>query len=290
MFLPLKSQNWNQNPKEILKQIEALNQVLINISNEKNIQPLIPSILENCFNSGAQRNIRQITYLIIKAAATLYELPWDYLYGPISTDLGTPNDPEFQVYALRMLYVLPLEQTLEIILSQESAISNAVRGESGKNIQYAFLDALPGILVRLWCGLGAENLKTQDLIREMFKYLVNLIMNTDDSLSVYGFLSLRVLFEESEIGRIRGLSQELEANGSDEELLLPLIKYISEPLYPNLNQIMHRLNALDPRLRFQALYPVAKLIILRQDNEGTKFKFEIECILPMLHHLEKGLV
>ncbi|CAG9330852.1 unnamed protein product [Blepharisma stoltei] len=289
-FLPLKSQNWNQNPKEISKQIEALNQVLLYISNERNIQPLLPAILENCFNSGAQRNIRQITYLIVKSAATLYELPWDSLYGPISTDIGTSSDPEFQVYAMRMLYLLPIEQTLELLLSQEQAILSAMRGESGKNVQYAFLDALPGILVRLWCGLGAENLKTQDLIREMFKYLVNLVMSADDNLCIYGLSALRVLFEESEIGRIRGLSQELEANGSDEELLMPLIKYICEPLYPNIEQILSRMNALDPRYRFHTLYPAAKLVTLRPESEQILTKFETESLLPMLHHLEKGVV
>lgn len=285
----LKTQNWNQTNKEINKLCESLTAVLDMLGQGKNIQPYILSIVENCLVSGAVRQVRKLAYLIIKAAGTIYELPWSTISSSVSQDLGTCLDTEFQVYALRMLYILPLDETIQIFSAQEACILSALQGKNGEAGQSAFLANLPGILIKIWCGLGHESLQLQDAIREMFKYIASLIIDSDDRLCVYAFEALSSLFKECEEGRLRGLSQELEANGSDEEILNPLIEYLTNGLIQSLSLIIYRACSIDFRIRVKIIYPLTKLVLLAKNPIEIR-RLEKECLLPVLYNLEKGII
>jgi hypothetical protein len=285
----LKTQNWNQTPKEISKYCECLTTILEMMGQGKNIQPYIPIIIENCLIPGAVRSIRKVAYLIIKFAATTYELPWSNIGTSISQDLGTPSDTEFQIYALRMLYILPLDETISIFSAYESFITNAIKGKNGETAQIGFLSSLPGVLIRIWCGLGHESLHLQDAIREIFKDILNLLTDSDDQLCLLAFEALGTLFLEYEEGSIRGLSHELEANGSDSELLLPLIDYLCLNHLNNLPLIIYRANAINFRQRIKIIYPLTKLICISSNTQELR-RLENECLIPMLYNLEKGII
>ena len=290
VFQPLQNQNWNPTSRELANQQRALELLLTHIAQGNNILPYIPHVIENCFFPGAARPLRQVSYLVLKAATGMYDLPWEDISGTISTDLGTSSDPELQIYALRMLHLLPVTISLEILMAKEAELSYVVKGEKSPKQQYVFLDVLPEILVKIWCGLGAENLRGQDFIRELFRNIIEMILKEDNWLCLFGFKALKVLFEESETGRIRGLSQELEANGSNEELLKPLIVYVMSLINHNLEMVIHRFNALDIRFRIQGLYPLCKLLSLRPDLPNLHYTFENSTLVPMVQHLEKAVV
>lgn len=285
----LKKQSWNQTPKEISKLSECLTTILEMLAQGKNIQPYLPCIIENCLVTGAVRQIRKLAYLIIKPAATIYELPWAGVSSAVSTDLSTPLDIEFQIYALRMLYILPLEETISIFASQEPFIINAVKGNNGEHAQLGFLVSLPGLMIRIWCGLGNASLHLQDAIREIFKYILSFALDSDDQLACLAFEALGYLFQECEDGRLRGLSQELEANGSDSEMLMPLIQYLCVGFLKELPMVMYRVNAIDFRQRVKIIYPLTKLVCMSENQEELK-RLENECLAPTLHTLEKCMI
>lgn len=285
----IKSSSWNQTVKEINKITESLLTILEMLGQGKNIQPYISSVIENCLITGAARTIRKLAYIITRQAATLYELPWSTVTSSVSQDLGTVSDPEFQVYALRMLYILPLEDAISTFLAQESVIMAEIHGKNNEFTQIGFLTSLPGVLIRMWCGLGGENFQLQDAIKETFKFILAFLTDSDDKLCCLAFAALGSLFQESEEGKLRGLSQELEANGSDFELLSPLISYLCQPHCANLAMIIYRVNAIDFRMRVKLIYPLTKLIIWSQ-NVDESYRLEHECLVPVLYNLEKGVV
>jgi hypothetical protein len=285
----LKSQSWNQTSKEISKICEYLGQVLEMLGQGKNIQPYLSSIVENCLNSGSARNIRKLAYLIVRQAGSLYDIPWGSVSACVNSDLGTSTDPEFQVYSLRMLYILPLELTISTFLAHETVILAAVQGKFGDSLQTAFLNSLPGILIRIWCGLSSENYELQDAVKEIFKFIVSLVLDPDEKLCILAFGALNSLFQESEEAKLRGLSQELSANGSDFELLSPLIHYLCWPHSGQINLIIHRVMAFDFRIRVKMIYALTKLVIWGQ-NDCEKLRLERECLVPLLGSLEKGVV
>ena len=151
------------------------------------------------------------------------------------------------------------------------------------------MSTLPGILIRIWCGLGHESLSLQDAIRELFKYILSLLTDTNDQLCLLAFESLGILFMECEEGRLRGLSQELEANGSDSELLLPLISYLCVEHLKSVSIIIYRANAIDPRQRTKIIYPLTKLVSLSKNPQELR-RLENECLIPILYNLEKGII
>ena len=194
----LKSQSWNQSSKEVVKVCEFLAQVLEMLGQGKNIQPYLTSVIDNCLITGSARNIRKLSYLILRQAATLYEVPWSLVASSVSQDLGTASDPEFQVYALRMLSVLPLDLSIATFLAHETSVSAAVQGKAGEALQSAYLTSLPGVLIRIWCGHSGENYQLQDAVKELFKYIVSLVLDPDDRLCSLAFAALTLLFQESE--------------------------------------------------------------------------------------------
>ena len=289
LSLSLKNQSWNQSPKEVQKICESLSLILEHLGQGKNIQPYLPSIIDNCLVPGAVRQIRKLAYLVIKFAGTLYELPWSGVSSAVSQDLSTPLDPEFQIYALRLLYILPLEETISIFSGQEAFIISAVKGQNGEAAQLGFLISLPGLMIRIWCGLGHESLQLQDAIREIFKYILGFTLDSDDQLCCLAFEALGYLFQECEDGRLRGLSQELEANGSDSEMLMPLVKYLCAGLLNNLPMVMYRANAIDFRQRIKILYPLTKLVCMSGSPQELR-RLENECLSPTLYNLEKCII
>lgn len=285
----LKSQSWNQTSKEIVKICEFLAQILEMLGQGKNIQPYLSSIIDNCLITGSARSIRKLSYLILKQAATLYEIPWSLVSSSISQDLGTSSDPEFQVYALRMLSILPLDLSISTFLSHETSISASIQGKSGECLQSAYLSSLPPILIRIWCGHSGENYQLQDAVKELFKYIISLILDPDDRLCSLSFAALSLLFQESEEGKLRGHSQELEANGSDSELLSPLIDYLCRPHMSQLSLVIYRVCAFDFRARVKMIYGLTKLLLWAGDRKEIR-RLEQECLVPMLGNLEKGVV
>ncbi|OMJ82044.1 hypothetical protein SteCoe_17374 [Stentor coeruleus] len=123
----------------------------------------------------------------------------------------------------------------------------------------------------------------------MFKYITSLIIDSDDRLCVYAFEALGSLFKEREEGRLRGLSQELEANGSDEEILNPLIEYLTNGLIQSLSLIIYRACSIDFRIRVKIIYPLTKLVLLSKNPIEIR-RLEKECLLPVLYNLEKGII
>ena len=289
LLASLKTMSWNQTLKEINKVSETLLTVLEMLGQGKNVQPYISAVIENCLVTGAARNIRKLAYVITRQAATLYELPWSTVTSSVSQDLGTASDPEFQVYALRMLYILPLEDAISTFLAQETVIMAGIQGKNNEFTQVGFLSSISGVLIRIWCGLGYENFQLQDAIKETFKYILSLLTDSDDKLCCLAFSALGSLFHESEEGKLRGLSQELEANGSDSELLSPLISYLCQPHCSNLALIIYRVNSIDFRMRVKLIYPLTKLVIWSQ-NESECLRLEHECLVPVLYNLEKGVI
>lgn len=257
----LKLSNLNHIPKETNRQTESLKWIITAFTQGKDIENWIPHVFENCLSTGAPRSVRVLSYTLLKMIVGKYTIDWNTISGTLSRDVSNHTDQELQVIAVRLLPVLPFEDLISISNSLERDFMKILTGESGIGARLAYLDTLPAILIKLWVNLNAEHLRTADMIREIYSYILTLLLESDDNLCRLAFQALKLLFEERDFAKSISMNHDFEGNGSYKEILSSLIDYLTPKVMPTILIVMKRYNALNIRLRSSIFYGLCSLVL-----------------------------
>jgi hypothetical protein len=273
----LKLSNLNHLPKDTARQTESLKWVLSAYTQGKDIESWIPHIFENCLSTGAPRAVRVLSYTILRMIVGKYKIDWSSISGTLSRDISNHTDQELQVISVRILPLLPFDDLVMIVNNLERDFMKILCGDSGIGARIAYLDILPSILIKLWVNLNAEHLRTADMIREIYTYILTLMLESDDSLSRLSFSALKLLYEEREFAKSISLNHEFEGDGSYREMLTSLIDYLSPKMLPGILIILKRYNALNIRLRGSLFFGLCSCILdLVRKHYSKHVKTEVE--------------
>ena len=226
---------------DIRRQIEYLRFLIQNCSAGIDIQRHTKTII-NSFTNGYHRLIRLLSYNLVKE---LQDLDYSTIAGTISTDLSS-NDPEIQLNAMKLLYILPVRLQLELLKSNEKDLNKIL---IIPDFHYERLICLNDFLLKTLVKSYSLDPNENYTIYEIYLKMAELIFHSSREISRNALEVFRTLYQQYKIGDFDIVKNDkyFEGNGRVRQIIRPLMIKLTNYFFPKLKSILQILDNFELR-------------------------------------------